>query len=59
VRLVLLAVAAGLGAWLLRRGRRRAPERVTVAWEDGSELELGPSAPGPERLVVIAARVLA
>jgi hypothetical protein len=59
VRLVLLAGAAALGAWLLRRGRRPGPERVTVAWEDGSELELGPSAPGQKRLVVIAARVLA
>ena len=59
MRLVLLAVAAGLGAWLLRRGRRPGPERVTVAWEDGSELALGPNAPGQERLVVSAARVLA
>jgi hypothetical protein len=59
VRLVLLAVAAALGAWLLRRGRRPGPERVTVAWEDGSELELGPRAPGHDRLVAIAAGILA
>jgi hypothetical protein len=59
VRLVGLALVAGLGAWLLRRRQRPAPQRVTVAWEDGSELELGPGAPGQERLVAIAGRVLA
>ena len=58
MRLVLIALAAGLGAWLVRRGQRRGRRQVTVAWEDGSELELGPRAHGQDRLVAIAARVL-
>jgi hypothetical protein len=58
VRLLLVALAAGLGAWLVRRGRRPGPRQVTVAWQDGSELELDPGAPGQDRLVAIAAKVV-
>ncbi len=51
----LLLVAAAVGVWLLLRRRRRADERrVVVAWQDGSEVELGGGAPERERLVAIA-----
>ena len=53
MRLVLLAAAA-LGAWLVLRRRRGDGRRVLVAWEDGSELELGPGVPGRERIVAAA-----
>jgi hypothetical protein len=56
MRLVLLAAAA-LGAWLLLR-RRGDGHRVLVAWEDGSELVLGPGAPGRERMVAVAQEAL-
>jgi hypothetical protein len=56
MRLVLLAAAA-LGAWLLLR-RRGDGHRVLVAWEDGSELLLGPGAPGRERMVAVAQEAL-
>jgi hypothetical protein len=57
MKLLLLPMAA-LGMWLLLR--RRAPDgrRVVVAWEDGSELDLGTGSPERERLVEIAGEVL-
>jgi len=57
VKLALLAVA-GLVAWLVLRRRREDELRVLVAWEDGSELELGNGTPEREQLVAIAAGAL-
>ena len=54
VRLLLAARAGGLGAWLVLRRRGADERRVVVAWEDGSELELGAGLPERERLVAVA-----
>jgi hypothetical protein len=58
VKLPLLVAAGALGVWLVRRGRRANGRRVAVAWEDGSELELGVGSAEGERLVGIAGKVL-
>ena len=58
MRLALLAAAAVLGVWLVRRGSRTNGRRVAVAWEDGSELELGAGSAEGERLLGIAGEVL-
>ena len=58
MRLVLLSLAAAVGAWLLLRRRRVDEHRVVVAWEDGSELDLRPGSPERERLARIAEGVL-
>ncbi len=55
MRRVLLG-AAGVGAWLFLRGRRRDRSRVIVGWEDGSELEL-PAGPARASLVAVARSV--
>ena len=57
MKLALLAVA-GLVAWLVLRRRREEEPRVLVAWDDGSELELGDGTPEREQLVAIAAGAL-
>ena len=57
MRTATAAVLAILGVWLLLR-RRPDAERVVVAWEDGSELELEPRSPGRERLVAVAEEAL-
>jgi hypothetical protein len=58
VKLPLLIAAGVLGVWLVRRGSRPNGRRVAVAWEDGSELELGARSAEGERLVGIAGKVL-
>ena len=58
MRLVLLSLAAAAGVWLVLRRRRADEHRVLVAWEDGSELDLGPGSPQRERLARIAEGVL-
>ncbi|HET9241918.1 MAG TPA: hypothetical protein VFN99_00655 [Gaiella sp.] len=58
MRILLLAAAAALVAWLLRRRGRDDGDRVVVAWQDGSELELRPGSPEGERLVAIAQGVV-
>ena len=57
MKLLLLPIAA-LGMWLLLRRRGPDGQRVVVAWEDGSELELRTGSPERERLVEIAGEVL-
>ena len=54
MRLVLLSLAAAVGAWLMLRRRRVDEHRVVVAWADGSELDLRPGSPERERLARIA-----
>jgi hypothetical protein len=54
MKLVLLLAAALVGVWLVRRARRTDGRRVTVAWEDGSELELRPDTPARDGLLEIA-----
>ena len=58
MKLFLLVAAGVLGLWLVRRGGRADGRRVAVAWEDGSELELGAGSAEGERLVGIAGKVL-
>ena len=58
MRLVLVALAAAVGTWLVLRRRRGDEHRVVVAWEDGSELDLVPRSPDRERLARIAEGVL-
>ncbi len=57
MKLALLA-GAGLVAGRVRRRRREDELRVLVAWEDGSELQLGDGTPEREQLVAIAAGAL-
>lgn len=57
MKLLVLPMAA-LGMWLVLRRRGPDGRRVVVAWEDGSELELGTGSPERERLVEIAGEVL-
>ena len=54
MRVVLGLVLAALGTWLVLRRRRPDGLRVVVAWEDGSELELGAGSEERERLVALA-----
>ena len=55
----LVAVALTvLGAWLLLRRRAADEHRVVVAWEDGSELELGAGSDERDRLVSVARAAL-
>ena len=57
-RLLALLVFVG-GPLLLLSRRRRAPrERVRLYYDDGSMVTLEPGAPGVERLVTVAGRVL-
>ncbi len=58
MKLPLLVAAGALGLWLVRRGSRPDGRRVAVAWEDGSELELGAGSAEGELLVGIAGKVL-
>lgn len=58
MRLLVLSLAAAVGAWLVLRRRRVDGHRVVVAWEDGSELQLTPGSPERERLARIAEGVL-
>jgi hypothetical protein len=58
VRLVLVSLAAAVGAWYVLRRRQVDDHRVVVSWEDGSELELPPGSPERERLTRIAEGVL-
>jgi len=54
MKVLAAVVLTVLGAWLVLR-RRSADERhVVVAWEDGSELELGSGSSVRERLVSLA-----
>ena len=55
---LLLVPMVALGMWLVLRRRGADGRRVVVAWEDGSELELGTGSPERERLVEIAGEVL-
>ena len=54
--LLLVAAAVGLWLWLGRRGGDG--QRVVVAWDDGSELELRTQSDERARLVEIAGEAL-
>ena len=51
--LVLLAAAAGIAAFVLRR-RERRHDRVTVGFEDGSSLTLESGTDDADRLLALA-----
>ncbi len=58
MRTILLLAGAIAGLWLVLRRRRDEDRRVVVAWQDGSELELGQDSPEHARLVSIASDVV-
>jgi hypothetical protein len=54
VRALLAVGLAAVGAWLVLRRRSEDERHVVVAWEDGSELELGLGSPVRDELISLA-----
>jgi hypothetical protein len=56
-RLLVLALAA-FAAWRFLARRSTPDEQVTIGWEDGSSVTLGPGAPERDRLAELAREVV-